>query len=223
MDTTFCLVHGAWHGGWCFAPLARELEARGHEVAAPDLPYEDPEGTLTRFAEVVGPRPRAVVVAHSFGGLVLPLVEARAHVYLCAFVPEPGVPPAEAFREGLNPGFGGTERDELGRSYWPSLDVAAERLYAGHEQRWAEWAFPRLRPQSQKAATEPHPLTAFPATPTASIVARGDPCIRPDWSRARARDLLGVEPLEIDGGHFPMFDRSAELADLLERVLEDLP
>ena len=37
----FVLVHGAWHGGWCFRELVRELEARGHEVAAPDLPCDE--------------------------------------------------------------------------------------------------------------------------------------------------------------------------------------
>ena len=175
------------------------------------------------MAAALGPQYGAVVVAHSFGGLVLPLVDARAHVYLCAFVPTPDVAPGELFREALHPGFTGTERDELGRSYWPSVDVAVERLYAGHERRWAEWAFPRLRPQGQGGVREPHPLTAFPATPAASIVARGDASIRPEWSRARAREVLGVEPLEIDGGHFPMLDRPDELADLLERGLEDLP
>lgn len=31
------LVHGAWHGGWCWAELVRELEARGHPTYAPTL------------------------------------------------------------------------------------------------------------------------------------------------------------------------------------------
>src|ERR1700757_4131443 len=38
---TFALVHGAWHGGWAWDPLAAELQARGHDVLAPDLPCED--------------------------------------------------------------------------------------------------------------------------------------------------------------------------------------
>ena len=37
----FVLLHGAWLGGWYWAPLARELEARGHEMWAPDLPCEE--------------------------------------------------------------------------------------------------------------------------------------------------------------------------------------
>lgn len=35
--TTFVLVHGAWHGAWCWRRVARLLAARGHEVFAPTL------------------------------------------------------------------------------------------------------------------------------------------------------------------------------------------
>ena len=35
---TFVLIHGSWHGGWCFDEVKARLEALGHEVIAPDLP-----------------------------------------------------------------------------------------------------------------------------------------------------------------------------------------
>jgi len=35
---SFILIHGAWHGGWCFGEVKALLEARGHEVITPDLP-----------------------------------------------------------------------------------------------------------------------------------------------------------------------------------------
>jgi pimeloyl-ACP methyl ester carboxylesterase len=35
---SFVLVHGSWHGGWCFDAVKALLEAGGHEVIAPDLP-----------------------------------------------------------------------------------------------------------------------------------------------------------------------------------------
>jgi pimeloyl-ACP methyl ester carboxylesterase len=35
---TFVLVHGAWHGGWCWHKIVPLLEAKGHRVLAPDLP-----------------------------------------------------------------------------------------------------------------------------------------------------------------------------------------
>jgi pimeloyl-ACP methyl ester carboxylesterase len=39
---TFGLVHGSWHGAWCWERLVPELEARGHRAVAVDLPAEDP-------------------------------------------------------------------------------------------------------------------------------------------------------------------------------------
>ena len=38
---TFCLVHGAWHGGWAWGPLRAELEARGHDVVARQIRGDD--------------------------------------------------------------------------------------------------------------------------------------------------------------------------------------
>ena len=41
--STFVLVHGAWHGGWCWEKLTPILEASGHRVVTPDLPGRGPE------------------------------------------------------------------------------------------------------------------------------------------------------------------------------------
>lgn len=218
---SFCLVHGAWQGAWCWEPLARELSARGHDVRTPTLPIDDVHAGLDAWLTAIGPQRDAIVVGHSFGGFVTPLVDARAHVYLCAFVPLPGQPPVAVLRGALDPDFGGTERDELGRSYWPSVEAAAEHLYAGHERRWAEWAFPQLRPQAPRVATEPCPLTRLPNAPARLVLARDDPAIRAEWLRETSRGVFGREAIEVDGGHFPMLDRPAELADVLEGVLED--
>lgn len=218
----FCFIHGAWHGGWCWEPLTGELEARRHETRTPTLPSDDPDADIADWVRAVGSQADAVVVAHSFGGFVLPLVAARAHVYLCAFIPSPGQPPSAVLSDALDPTFGGTERDDLGRSYWPALEVAAEQLYRGHDRGWAEWAFPQLRPQSQTVARQPSPIEAFPRT-SSVVLARSDPAVLPEWLRARTEAAFGVQPHEVGGGHFPMFDRTRELADVLESVLEDLP
>jgi len=65
----YVLVHGAWHGGWCWERVARELASRGHDVAAPDLPSDQPGLTQLDYAALIGPEPDAVVVGHSLGGL----------------------------------------------------------------------------------------------------------------------------------------------------------
>ncbi len=108
----FVLVHGAWHGGWCWHKLTAELERRGHEVAAPDLPGHGVDRTpvadvsLDAYAGRVVEALRAsdtpaVLVGHSMGGLVITEAAERASemisrlVYLCAFMRPPGASPGD--------------------------------------------------------------------------------------------------------------------------------
>ena len=46
---TFGLVHGAWHGAWCWDLLIPELERRGHSAVAMDLPCEDPKASFSDY------------------------------------------------------------------------------------------------------------------------------------------------------------------------------
>src|SRR4029077_1667552 len=108
---SFSLVHGAWHGGWCWDPVRAELEARGHVVHTPDLPCEDVAAGVEEYAAAV---PTADVVGgHSLGGLTIPFVDAHTHVFLTALIG------SAEWTDVFVPGFGeGRVRDELGRSYY---------------------------------------------------------------------------------------------------------
>ena len=103
---TFVLVHGAWHGGWCWRRVSDLLTARGHEVFAPTLTGVGERAHLlspaigldTHIADIVnvfefeGIRD-AMLVGHSYGGMVVTGVAERlpgrikSIVYLDAFVP----------------------------------------------------------------------------------------------------------------------------------------
>jgi Alpha/beta hydrolase family len=200
---SFSLVHGAWHGGWCWDGVRAELEARGHAVHAPDLPCEDVTAGVEEYAAAV---PAAdVVVGHSLGGLTIPYVEAHTHVFLTALVG------SAEWTDVFVPGFGeGRVRDELGRSYYPDPAVAASELqYPAEQTHLAS----RLRRQA--------PLQADPIAverPVYVVCAR-DGAIRPEWQRHVARDVLGVEAPELDSGHSPMLERPRELAALLDALV----
>lgn len=101
--STFVLVHGAWHGGWCWDKLTPILEAAGHTVMAPDLPGHGADRTPTaevtlksytdRVCQYLDAAPEpAVLVGHSMGGLVISeAAEQRPDkiatlVYLTAFL-----------------------------------------------------------------------------------------------------------------------------------------
>jgi pimeloyl-ACP methyl ester carboxylesterase len=99
----FLLIHGAWHGAWCWERVVPLLRAAGHEVIAPDLPAHGEDrtpwwrarlsGYARRACDAARPAGRVVAVGHSMGGLVI--TEAAAQepelfaglVYLCAFAP----------------------------------------------------------------------------------------------------------------------------------------
>src|SRR5882757_3519107 len=97
--TTYALVHGAWHGAWCWERLTPLLQQAGHDVVTMDLPSEDGAATFDSYADVVcaaltGCDDDVVLVGHSYGGNTVPLVAARRPirhlVYLCAMIPDIG-------------------------------------------------------------------------------------------------------------------------------------
>jgi pimeloyl-ACP methyl ester carboxylesterase len=203
----FLLVHGAWHGGWCFDALRPELERRGHEVEAPDLPCDRIGLSQLDYARLLGPHPDAVVVGHSLGGLTIPFVAARLRVYLAPVLPVENVW-AGTFAEG----FGGTEADALGRSFWPDADTAQAKLYPDCTRGQSDAAFARLRPQ---APIDPIVRTASEGDVV--IATLRDSVIDARW-QLRAGAAFAGRVLALDAGHSPFFTHPAELADLLGSV-----
>jgi len=107
MNAPFVLVHGAWHGGWCWQRVTPLLRAAGHEVYAPSLTGVGDRAHLaggkidleTHIADVCGliemeDLAGVVLVGHSYAGMVITGVADRAAarlkslVYVDAFVPE---------------------------------------------------------------------------------------------------------------------------------------
>ncbi|NYT60755.1 alpha/beta fold hydrolase [Alcaligenaceae bacterium] len=107
---TFVLVHGAWHGGWCWVHVADRLRAQGHQVYTPTLTgvgershLLQPGITLQTFIQDIAnvliweDLHNVTLVGHSFGGLVITGVadilpeRLRQLVYLDAFILESGI------------------------------------------------------------------------------------------------------------------------------------
>jgi pimeloyl-ACP methyl ester carboxylesterase len=106
---TFVLVHGAWHGGWCWRRVAEPLRKMGHAVFTPTLTGVGERAHLlnpsvdliTHVRDVVGvieveELDKVVLVGHSYAGMVITGVadtltsRIDAMVYLDAFMPQPG-------------------------------------------------------------------------------------------------------------------------------------
>lgn len=227
---TFILLHGAYHAGWHFSTLAEELRSRGHVALAPDLPSEDPTAGAERYAEVVAQAlastdGEVVAVGHSLAGLFLPLLPARVSrvvrlVYLAALLPEPGASfDDQARRDSSIFSPYRAKADAVG---YPDGSAscpearALEVFYHDCPRELGVAAAAHLRRQHWRHTQETTPLARWPDVPAHYVVCAADRAVNPTWSRRAARERLGVEPLELDGGHSPFLARPAELAGLLE-------
>ena len=156
-----------------------------------------------------------ILVGHSLGGMTIPLVAERLPsavlVFVCAYLRLPG---RDHGPQRSREGFGADLRDELGRSVW-SRERALEQLYAHVPRPLARAACERLRPQAQNPFAAPYALSELPVRRSTWILALDDEAFRPEWSRWAARELLGTEPVELPGGHFPMYERPSALVQLL--------
>jgi pimeloyl-ACP methyl ester carboxylesterase len=189
-----------------------------------DLPLEDSKAGASDYANAVvaalaGIDERPVLVGHSMSGAVIPVVASRrpvqALVFLAAIVPKIGASLVERF-------FG--EEKHMFQPDWPGKNPAQNREHALHyifhdcPSALAEQGIAHLRPQaSSLVATEKPPLEVWPQIPSGYIVCSEDRTISPAWSRWASRTLLGIEPVEIPGGHCPFLSRPKELAIALSR------
>jgi len=105
--STYVMIHGAWHGGWCWEKVVPLLQKQGHTAVAPDLPAHGKDKTpiaevslqsyADRVCDVLDAQPEpAILVGHSMGGMVITQAaeyrpdRIRTLVYLCAFLPRNG-------------------------------------------------------------------------------------------------------------------------------------
>jgi pimeloyl-ACP methyl ester carboxylesterase len=204
----FVLVHGAWHGAWCFSELVRELEARGHAAFAVDLPCDEPDLTQRDYARLIGSQPDSIVVGHSLGAQTIPHVGARLRVYLGGLLPVAG-----AYDEAFAAGFGGTVRDELDRSYWPDADTCAAFMYPDCTREQSDWAFAQLRRQA-RIGGEPASFGEADIV----IATMRDAAIDPVWQLRTAR-AYGASVIELDSGHSPFFTQPGDLAAVLAALV----
>ena len=230
--STFVLVHGAWHGAWCWRRVERLLRAQGHEVFTPTLTGLGERAHLmsrqidleTHIADVLGVLRSEdlrdiILCGHSYGGMVITGVADRepehiaALVYLDAFVPENGectldLLPAdrrEQFDRGVRErGFG-----------WlvPAIPAAAYKVNAA-DQAWVD------------AQCTPHPLKCFEQR--LALAGAHERIARRLYIRgalytpsafAPVAERLRSDPrwrvVDLPGGHDLMLDTPQELAALL--------
>ncbi len=217
---TYVLIHGSSSIAWSWYLVAAELQERGHDVVAPDLPCDDESAGLTQYADTVvddiGDRTDLIVVGHSFGGYTAPLVCDRVPadllVLVAGMVPMPGERPVDWWG---NTGYERAWAEQTERDGETPTDELA-LFYHDVPRDLAEEALRRGRGQSGTPFEQPWPLAAWPDLPTRILLCRDDRFFPVEFMRRIARERLGIIPDEIDGGHYLALSHPKELADRLE-------
>jgi pimeloyl-ACP methyl ester carboxylesterase len=228
---TFVLVHGAWHGGWCYKRVAQRLRARGHEVYTPTLTGLGERSHLLHAGINLSLHVQdilnvleweelsdVVLCGHSYGGMVITGVAATAPqkiaslVYLDAFVPDAGQRLWDLTRDEMKQrALTGVARHG-GHAIPP---VPAEAFHVNPADR--AWVDARCVPQPLATFLEPAPVAArdLPVKKRTYIFASG---YQPT-SFARFYDTLKTDPTwtvhTLDCGHDVMLDDPDALTEML--------
>ncbi|MDT0234841.1 alpha/beta fold hydrolase [Curtobacterium sp. BRB10] len=244
----FVLVHGGFHGAWCWDRVIPELARLGHEAVAIDVPGHgeraDEVPTLaSRLDAVVSVlEPGDVLVGHSGGGHeVTRAADARPDlvrhvVYLAAALPIEGrtQPEASSTRPGAHGEQSGVDatgmREHLrigadGTMAFGTFEGARDFFFHDCDDETARWAFDRLTPERfGEEGVLPISVPRFWAAELPrSFIRCAEDRSQPRWLSDQVADRLGVEPLVIEGSHSPFLSRPAELAELLVHAVGTSP
>jgi pimeloyl-ACP methyl ester carboxylesterase len=225
-DPTILLVHGAWHGAWCWDAVRTRLEAMGRTVFAIDLPtvhaankaelgmLDDAQAVREAVDAVDGP---VVVVAHSYGGV--PTTQGLAGaanvahiVYIAAFALDAG--------ESLLGAVG-----EVAPTWWM---VDGALTTAGNAAEPAESLFfndlpadvahanaARLVAQATKPFSDTVTQVAWKDIPTSYLITERD-TVFPLFAQEALSGRAGSAVHRLDTSHSPFLSQPDATADLID-------
>jgi len=220
---TLVLVHGAWHGSWCWERLAGELAGDDVRVRAVDLPSAGPalgdldDDIATVRAAIDGADGPVVVVAHSYGGVPASGAVAGAgqvaHViYVAAFLIDAGES-LLGLRGGVMPDW--WLPDPEGTTMLARDPVGT--FYADCDPDDAAAATARLVPQHVLPLTQPLARAGWRDHATTYVVCDADRAIAPALQERMAARAGTVHHLPT--GHSPFLAAPAAVADIVRDVV----
>jgi pimeloyl-ACP methyl ester carboxylesterase len=240
---TFVLVHGSWHGAWCWFKLLPTLRDAGHEAVAPELPAHGisevaaSEVTFEDYVDLVSAvvenaSESVVLVGHSMGGHVITQTAERcadrldAVVYLAAFLPPDGQSLTDldvsAF-DSVVPDYV-TADTEAGVV---RFDAAGAREAFYHDCSPADVALGRslLRPEPIEPRTTPVDLTAdrYGEVPRVYVETVADRALPVAFQRSMREAVSCGTVRSLGTGHSPFLSAPGALAETLLDVGENSP
>ena len=230
---TFVLVHGAWHGGWCWKKISALLDAEGHQVYTPTLTGLGERSHLLskeidlemHIQDIVSmleyeDLTEVILVGHSYGGMVITGVADKERkrlnhiVYLDAFLPES----EKSLQDYVSISFEEIAKSKGSDWQIPLLGGSVEGLGI-KEKADIDWMTPRIGPQPLKTFTQPlHLSTPLDTSLKKTYIQLTDdrPHFNDSLNRAR-RQGFQIYSL-LSGGHDAMVTQPAALAKIFNAI-----
>jgi pimeloyl-ACP methyl ester carboxylesterase len=230
VQRTFVLVHGAWHGGWCWRRVAYLLEARGHRVFTPTLTGLGERSHLmsadinldTHITDVVNVLKwedlrDVVLVAHSYGGwpvsgaIEQTIDRIASVVYLDAFVPEDGQKSLDTASEFSRKAF----LDAIAKGEISRAGPSAATFHVNEKDR--AWVDAKITPQPIGVSLQPIKLTGAREQIKKKTYIRAPVYPQPffdSYYQAKKTDPAW-QTFEVPCGHDVMIDMPEWLAETL--------
>jgi pimeloyl-ACP methyl ester carboxylesterase len=227
------LVHGAWHGAWCWAPLQQALDQLGipsHAIDLPGhgispLPLGDLHGDAAAVVEALEALPSdTLLIGHSYGGAVISQAAAHsdriAHLmFIAAFALEAGESVNGFLRSAprhkvelanimvpTDEGATALDPEHAGALLYPGSSLVVQRANAK-----------RLGPQPNATMTQEVDGAPVSAIESTYVLCNQDRAVHPEHQRIMAERCSSV--IEIDSDHSPFVDEPATIASIIQEVV----
>jgi len=226
----FILVHGGFHGAWCWDLLVPELARLGHASFAMDLPVDQPDVWIDDYVRIVQDAVAgkasddAYLVGHSYGGMIVPRVARERPlarmILLCAgfahtndaeLAEMQAVTDTDSYYRWL-------EMDDRGRARL-SPENAIAAFYHDVPPDLADWAVGKLRPHWAEAMAKVGPVEPYADRIAGIIDCADDRIFVGDRHRVLARKRYGIDPVVLPGSHSPFLSNPALLARALDSMV----
>jgi pimeloyl-ACP methyl ester carboxylesterase len=232
----FVLVHGGLAGAWCWELLMPELARLGHRSTAMDLPISDPQATIDDYADAVvaaaaglsgAGMGRPWLVGHSMGGLVIPRAALKRQaagpvaglIFICAGFPPRTPAEHEENYATRNPGNEAHFVPAGDGLVTLSFEGAAHDFFNDCAEDLQRRLYARFRPQATAPFAHYNPISHYPDVPMHAIVTADDNIVLKHLHTPMIRKRIGVEPVELPGGHCQFVSRPGELARVMDGMV----
>ena len=230
MGEHFVLIHGAWHGGWCWEGVIQELEKAGYTAEAPTMPGHNPDDDrsqikfndyIDKICDVLNRQSRPVVlVGHSSGGYMLQAAAPRAAdkiarlIFLNAFILPEGKSQFDLVPPEASEAMTAAAQASPDNCVPVIEDFVRNMLMAGEPAEKQDTLIKQLVPQPYALFTTPVDTGTFDqlTTPKSVVFCKGDVSLPPGAYLGMAQGLGEYNLIEVEGSHEAFFTNPGVVA-----------